>query len=630
MSQYEEFIRLRTYAKWNAEASRRETWDETVDRYESFFTPKVPEALHAQYKKAIRQIRLKKVMPSMRALWSSGEALENHNVAGYNCAYTPIEHSKRLSEILYILLCGAGCGFSVERQYINQLPEIPTLQAASDKRFIKVADSKEGWAEAYAFLIKALYKGIVPAWDLSGIRAEGSLLKTFGGRASGPEPLDRLFKYTVDLFKQAAGRKLNSLEIHDLVCYIASIVMCGGVRRSATISLSNRTDTRLRDAKKGDYHEFYPNRVYANNSIAYTERPDLTDFMDEWLALIRSGSGERGIFNRIASEQVAGRNGRREVHEDFGTNPCSEIILRPQQFCNLTEVVIRESDSLTDLTEKVKFATILGVIQSTMTDFQFLSKEWKENCDEERLLGVSLTGIMDHPVLNKTNDSAREWLRAMKDTAIKVAKKWSTKLEIAMPAAITCVKPSGTVSQLVNSSSGIHPRHSEYYVRRVRIARTDPLCSFLKEKTTIPCHPENGTVEATATTFVFEFPIQAPKDAVLKENFSAMQSLEHWLMLQDAWCEHKPSVTISVRDDEWMDVGAWVYKNFSNLSGVSFLPYHGGNYSLMPLEEINQREYLSRLQAIGDFNFNELASYEASDNTEGSREYACTGGSCEL
>jgi ribonucleoside-diphosphate reductase alpha chain len=630
---YSEFIYKRTYSRWIWDQQRRERWEETVDRYFDFFRDKVPTNLQRSFDKAREFVLEKKIMPSMRALWSAGPALENDNIAGYNCAYVVIDRVKALSEIMYILMNGCGAGFSVERQYINNLPEIPAVINKCDETLV-FEDSKFGWADGFRRFLEGLYMGKEMDTDFTLIRPKGAILKTFGGRASGPEPLKRLIEFTIQTFHNAKGRKLSSLEVHDLACYTASIVVVGGVRRSASISLSNLSDQRMMKAKEGQFWMSTPYRQLANNSVAYTERPEVTIFMEEWGRLIKSGAGERGIFNREGAKNIAALNGRRDPNWDFGTNPCSEIILRPNQFCNLSEVVVRYSDKLNDLTEKVKFATILGVLQSTLTDFKFLDEDWKKNCDEERLLGVSLTGIMDHPVLSneKKAEKASDWLESMKTTAINIAEKWSRNLGINMPAAITAIKPSGTVSQLVNTSSGIHPRYSMYYIRRVRVSKTDPICQFLIDKG-VNHNPEleQGTVDECSTV-VFDFPIKSPtKRATFRNDKTALAQLEHWRVMQIAWCEHKPSITCYVREDEWLEVGAWVYKNWDIVSGISFLPYDTGIYQLPPYEEITEEEYKELVKEFPrNINFEDLNIYESEDYTVGAQELACSAGGCEL
>jgi ribonucleoside-triphosphate reductase len=633
-SVYQEFIYTRTYSRWLEDQKRRETWDETVNRYRDYFLEgcrgigktAMTTALFMEACEAIRNLQ---VMPSMRALWTAGPALEVDNVAGYNCSYTVIDKPIRFAEILYILMNGTGVGFSTERQYINQLPDVPTFGELG--RSIIFEDSKIGWAEGYQEVIQALYWGCDVSCDYSKIRPKGSRLKTFGGRASGPEPLKDLVEFTRKTFKAAQGRKLNSLECYDIVCKIANCVVAGGVRRSATINLSNLSDMRMRHAKEGQFWLENPQRFLSNNSVAYTEKPDMRAFMEEWLSLIESRSGERGIVNRpgltVSSPE------RRKKDPEFGVNPCGEIILRPFQFCNLTEVVVRPSDDLKTLCEKVRYATILGCLQSTLTDFKFLSPEWKQNCEEERLLGVSLTGLMNHPVLQKVTPTdgewAADWLQFMKQTAIDTAKEWSEILGINMPTAITCVKPSGTVSQLVGSSSGMHAMWSPYFIRRVRVNIHDATAKLLMAKG-IPCNPEVGQTWADCDTVVFDFPMKSPEGSTYRNDITAIGQLNYWKMLKQNWCEHNPSVTIYVKDNEWLEVGAWVYKNWDIVGGISFLPMDGGVYDLAPYEEITKEKYEELIKSFPTFDFTDLAKYEKEDESQGAREFACVGGACEL
>jgi ribonucleoside-triphosphate reductase len=633
---YQNFIFYRTYARWLEDKKRRETWDETVDRYRGYFVKKIANKpdLCSQYLKACEAIRNLQVMPSMRSLWTAGPALDADNIAGYNCAYTVIDKPIRFGEILYILMNGTGVGFSTERQYINQLPEVPFLKPITEyEPIVKIVfeDSKFGWAKGYQQVTNALYQGRDMECDYSLLRPKGSRLKTFGGRSSGPEPLRELVEFTRKIFKQAQGRKLNSLECYDIVCKIANCVVVGGVRRSATINLSNLSDMRMRHAKEGQFWLENPQRFLSNNSVAYTEKPDMRAFMEEWLALIESRSGERGIVNRQSLQLNV--PSRRENPWDYGVNPCGEIILRPFQFCNLTEVVVHPSDTLEDLCTKVKYATILGCLQSTLTDFKFLSPEWKKNCEEERLLGVSLTGLMEHPVLQSYSlleqDNAWDWLQFMKQTSLDTAKKWSEALGINMPTAITCVKPSGTVSQLVDSSSGLHPVFSPYYIRRVRVTSTDPLAKLLLAKG-VPANPEVGTTWGNCNTIVFDFPQKAPEGSVFRNDRTALEQLEYWKMLKQYWCEHNPSCTIYVKDHEWLQVGSWVYANWDLIGGLSFLPYDGGSYELAPYEEITKEKHEELIKEFPELDFNELTKYELEDESEGAREYACSGGACEL
>jgi ribonucleoside-diphosphate reductase alpha chain len=564
------------------------------------------------------------VMPSMRALMTAGEALSRDNVAGFNCAYLPIDHPKAFDEMMYVLMCGTGVGFSVERQYIQKLPEVAEELHDTDT-VIHVADSKIGWAKAYRELISMLFAGQVAKWDVSGVRASGEPLKTFGGRASGPEPLIDLFQFTVEVFRGSIGRKLSSIECHDLCCKIAQVVVVGGVRRSALISLSNLTDDRIRRCKSGQWWVDNPQRGLSNNSACYTEKPDFEAFLNEWKSLYESRSGERGVFSRVASQRQAAKNGRRDATVDFGTNPCSEIILRPYQFCNLSEVVVRPEDTLNTLKEKVKTAAILGTLQATLTNFRYLRKIWQDNTEEEALLGVSLTGIMDHPIMSgrKKQAELKQWLTELKEEAIKTNKEWAERLGINVSTAITAVKPSGTVSQLVDSASGIHPRYSEQYVRRVRADARDPLCGVL-EAAGVPVEDD----VMSATTKVFSFPVKSPKDAIVATDMGAMEQLKLWEIYQDYWCEHKPSMTCYYRDDEFLEVGQWLYNKFDKVSGISFLPYAEHSYQQAPYEPVDKVTYSN---LVADFPKSiEWNVSEASDMTEGSQQLACTGNSCEI
>lgn len=630
-SDYTEFIYKRTYSKWDWNKGRREEWSETINRYADFMKENIPTKLHPKLEKCRQAIEQKKVMPSMRSLWSAGPALEKNHIANYNCCYLQIDRPKAFAETLYILLCGTGVGFSVERQFIVNLPNVPCTLNEIDKEIV-FEDSKEGWAVGFNELINYLYEGFIPKSDLSKIRPEGAILKTFGGRASGPRPLKRLIDFTVNLFKNAKGRKLNSLECHDLVCCICDAVVVGGVRRSSAISLSNLSDNRMKHAKDGAFWDTHPYRMLANNSVAYTEKPDMTTFMEEWLSLARSGTGERGIFNREACENIVQGIGRRNTNVDWGCNPCSEIILRPNSFCNLTEVVVRPNDTLHSLCEKVKLATLLGVIQSTFTDFPFIDSSFQYNCDEERLLGVSLTGVCDHPVLSNFLEEKRlaDWLNTMKLTAIESATKYSKVMGIKMPAAITCIKPSGTVSQLVDSSSGIHLRHSPYYIRRVRSSRMDPISSFLIDSG-VHYNPEVGFTYDSTNTWVFDFYTKSPKSSKFRYEVSALEQLNFWKLYQIHWCEHKPSYTCYVKDDEWLEVGAWIFKNWDIVSGISFLPYDGGVYQLAPFEEITKEKYEEEvIFNPSKLDWSKFSTYETSDFTEGAKEFACTGNTCGI
>jgi ribonucleoside-triphosphate reductase len=628
---YQSFIATSRYARWLDKENRRETWVETVDRYilnvvESKVTDNETVFAIAD---AIRSLD---VMPSMRALMTAGPALARDNTSGYNCSYLPVDDPKSFDEAMFILLCGTGVGFSVERQYISKLPEVPELFQSED--IIVVHDSKEGWAKALRKLIAMLYAGEIPTWDVSKVRPAGAKLKTFGGRASGPAPLVDLFNFTIALFKGAQGRKLSSIECHDLMCKIGEVVVVGGVRRSAMISLSNLSDDRMRHAKSGSWWEKNGQRALANNSVAYTEKPDMETFMREWLSLVESKSGERGIFSRPASKKQALKNGRRDANYDFGTNPCSEIILRPYQFCNLTEVVVRATDTLKDLEKKVKLATILGTIQSTYTSFPYLRKIWQKNTEDERLLGVSLTGIMDNRLLIDDDMAlacegmaVAKILEHLKNVAVATNAEWAGRLGIPASAAITCVKPSGTVSQLVDSASGIHARHSAYYIRTVRGDNKDPLTQFMKDQG-IPSEPD---VMKPDSTTVFSFPMKSPTGAVTRNDMTAIEQLELWLTYQRHWCEHKPSITVTVRDTEWMEVGAWVYKHFDEVSGVSFLPHSDHTYQQAPYQEISEREYLDALANMPErIDWSRLSEYEMEDTSKGTSTFACAGGSCEI
>ena len=624
MTDYMAFIHTSRYARWLEEENRRETWEETVDRYISnLVVGRADPKTTMEIEEAILGLE---IMPSMRALMTAGPALERDNTAGYNCSYLPVDDPKSFDEAMFILLCGTGVGFSVERQYIQKLPEVPDqLFVAED--VIVVHDSKEGWAKSFRKLVAMLYAGEIPTWDTSKVRKAGAKLKTFGGRASGPAPLEDLFRFTVAMFKGAQGRKLSSIECHDLMCKIGEVVVVGGVRRSAMISLSNLSDDRMRHAKSGNWWEGQGQRALANNSVAYTEKPDMETFMREWLSLVESKSGERGIFSRPASKKQANKSGRRNADYDFGTNPCSEIILRPYQFCNLTEVVVRATDSLEDLERKVTLATILGTIQSTYTHFPYLRKIWQKNTEEERLLGVSLTGIMDSKLLGPTNAGLDKTLKRLKDVAVATNAEWAERLGIPASAAITCVKPSGTVSQLVDSASGIHARHSAYYIRTVRGDNKDPLTQFMKDQG-IPSEPD---VMKPDSTTVFSFPQKSPQGAITRNDMTAIEQLELWLTYQRNWCEHKPSVTVTVREQEWMEVGAWVYKYFDEVSGVSFLPHSDHTYQQAPYQDCSEREYLDALALMPErIDWTKLSDYEKEDMTKSSQTFACSSGVCEI
>jgi ribonucleoside-triphosphate reductase len=676
MSNYMQFIAISRYARWLEDENRRENWGETVDRYmRNVVMPSLVrntawpdlkvdwieggQELYNEIEQAILGLE---VCGSMRSLMTAGAAAERDNTCMYNCAYLAVDNVVAFDEAMFILLCGTGVGFSVERQSVSKLPDVPQVFNPSGDTIV-VDDSKEGWAKALRKVVKTLYAGELPQWDVSKVRPAGAKLKTFGGRASGPAPLIDLFNFVTSIFKGAAGRKLSSIECHDIMCKIGEVVVVGGVRRSAMISLSNLSDDRMRHAKGGSWWETAGHRALANNSVAYTEKPDAMSFMREWVALAESGSGERGIFNRVASKVQAAKNGRREVYKgvspsalvtwvdengnrtgppkeewDFGTNPCSEIILRPNQFCNLTEVVVRATDSFDDLKRKVRLATILGTIQATYTKFPYLRKIWADNTEEERLLGVSLTGIMDHPALNNSTfglNTMGDWmdtnlkdvLDKLKQIAIETNKEWAEKLGIPQSAAITCVKPSGTVSQLVDSASGIHTRYSPYYIRTVRGDNKDPITEFMIAQG-IPNEPD--VMKPDGTT-VFSFPTKSPDGAIVTSDMSAIQQLEMWLTYQRHWCEHKPSVTISIRPDEWFDVGAFVYKHFDEMSGVSFLPFSEHTYQQAPYQEITKEAYDAALELMPkSIDWTKLSEYETEDHTKGSSTFACVGGTCEI
>ena len=640
---YQEYIHLSRYARWDYDKGRRETWDETVERYFNFFSEwleekhdyKLENGERTELENAVKEL---KVMPSMRCLMTAGPALKKENTAGYNCSYVKIDSPRSFDEILYVLMNGTGVGFSVEEEYTAQLPVVPDELYETDTTII-VADSKLGWAKAFKELVSLLYGGHIPKWDVSKVRPAGSPLKTFGGRASGPEPLVDLFNFTINTFRNATGRKLRPVECHDIVCKTAEIVVVGGVRRSALISLSDLNDREMRFAKSGQWWEQDVQRALANNSVNYKEKPDVGTFMREWLSLYDSKSGERGIYNGLSAKRAVERLNeryrdgsgdyirRRDAREDFGTNPCSEIILRSREFCNLSEVVVRRRDTRESLKAKVKHATILGTFQSTLTEFKYLSREWKRNCDEERLLGVSLTGIMDNPLTNGSKNGLKELLEELRDVAYETNKEWADRLGIPHAAAITCVKPSGTVSQLVDSASGIHARHNPFYIRTVRADNKDPLCKLMQEMG----FPNEPDVTKPDHTTVFSFPMKSPKDAVFRMDMSALEQLELWKTYQESWCEHKPSVTISVKEDEWVDVAAWVYENFDSISGISFLPFSEHVYRQAPYQDCTEEEYNEALEQMPkNVDWAELSKYESQDYTVSSQELACVAGGCEV
>jgi len=622
---YQNFIALSRYARWKEDEQRRENWGETVDRYFNYMSDHLKKNYSYTITKALKdklteQIMSLGVMPSMRALMTAGPALDRCHVGGYNCSYIPVDSPRSFDECMYILMCGTGVGFSVERESVDKLPVV-NEHFEKSSTIIKVADSRPGWARALRELISLLYAGQVPTWDVSEVRPAGARLKTFGGRASGPAPLVELFQFCIQKFEGAKGRRLFPIECHDLMCKIGEVVVVGGVRRSALISLSNLGDDQMRHAKSGQWWENEGQRALANNSVAFKGKPEMGTFMREWTSLYESKSGERGIFNRQAAKVKASENGRREIDHEFGCNPCSEIILRPYQFCNLTEVVCRATDDLASLTEKVRMATILGTLQSTLTSFKYLRKIWKDNTEEERLLGVSLTGILDNNIWTE------EVLSILREVAVETNKKMAKDLGIPQSTAITCVKPSGTVSQLVDSASGIHARHNDYYIRTVRGDNKDPLTQFMKESG-IPNEP---CVMKPDSTTVFSFPMKSPSGAVTRTQMSAIEQLEYWLMFQRHWCEHKPSVTVSVKEDEWMDVGAWVYKNFDEVSGISFLPFSDHTYAQAPYQDIDETKYYALSSEMPEsIDWSKLADYEKEDTTSGGRELACTADACEV
>lgn len=630
MDLYQQYIHISRYSRWRDDLGRRETWEETVQRYVDFFDQKTggvhTEILNGKVKNYILNL---KVMPSMRALMTAGQALERENLAGFNCSYLAVNTKRSFSEALYILMCGTGVGFSCERQDIAKLPAVPDELVKTDS-VIAVADSKKGWAKAYHALLSHLWNGDIPNVDYSKVRPAGERLKVFGGRASGPEPLDRLFKFTIETFQKARGAKLNSLEVHDLMCMIGEIVVVGGVRRSALISLSNLSDQRMRDAKAGQWWSDNPQRGLANNSVAYTEKPSAEIFMEEWLALVKSKSGERGIFNRQAAANQAAKWGRRTADHSYGCNPCSEIILRDKQLCNLSEVIIREDDTLETLREKVEVATILGTLQATLTDFKFVSEAWARNTAEEALLGVSLTGIMDNKLMSgaQGTEQLTNVLNELRDHARSVNNEWANTLGINASTSITCVKPSGTVSQLCNTASGIHARHNHNYIRTVRVDKKDPLYDFMKDRGFVT----EDDVMRPDSTAVVSFAIESPSTAVTRDQVTAMQALELWLLYQREWCEHKPSVTVTVRDEEWLTVGAWVYEHFDEVSGISFLPHTDHTYQQAPYQDMTRDEFVKwqEKHPMPSVDWTELSEFEKTDNTTGMQTLACTGGSCEI
>ena len=632
MSDYQNIIALSRYARWIDNKGRRETWEETVHRlldfYKKFLKDKHKVILTPEiYTDLYTAIVSLNVMPSMRAMMTAGPALERNHIAAYNCAYLPVDSPRAFDECLYILMHGTGVGFSVERQYTNDLPKIPETFEDSETTII-VQDSKEGWHRGYKELINLLYAGRIPKWDMSRVRSAGARLKTFGGRASGPDPLHDLFTFTVNSFRKAVGRKFSSIECHDLICKVADVVVVGGVRRSALISLSNLSDDRMRHAKSGSWWETDPQRALSNNSVCYTEKPDIGTFMREWVALYDSKSGERGIFNRQAAQVQAAKYERREKDIQYGTNPCSEIILRPKQFCNLSEVVVTDTDDMQTLEKKIELATILGTIQSCFTSLKGLSSQWTKNTEEERLLGVSLTGIMDNAMMsNRTKDDLGSILNSLREHAVRINKLWAKKLGIEPSAAITCVKPSGTVSQLVNAASGIHPRHNKYYIRTIRADKKDPLTQFLMDQG----FPYEAATEKADSTVVFSFPMKAPSKAITRQDITAVEHLKLWKLYADYWCEHKPSITVSVQETEWLQIANFVYDNFDSMSGVSFLPMTKHTYKQAPYQDITKEQWQAALIDMPiSVDWEALAAYETEDTTVGSQEFACTANACEV
>lgn len=630
MDLYQEVVHKTRYARWIYDEGRRETWDETVDRLHNFWFAYITDNYGCDMEKfrilreAMLYIKRMEIMPSMRTMMTAGKALEEEHIAAYNCAYLPVDSINSLAEILHILMCGTGVGFSVENKYVDRLPVVgPIVDSPHSYTF---DDSRSGWSNGYLSYLRSLYNGVSPILDYTKIRKAGSPLRTFGGRASGPIPLNRLCQFTKTLFKRAEGRKLSSLEVHDLVCEIASAVIVGGVRRSALISLSDLSNTSMAIAKRGDWWEVYPNRRYANNSAVFEGRPTSAEFLTEWNNLYESRSGERGFFNREAANKKVKANGRRDPDLQWGTNPCSEIILRPNEFCNLSEVVVRPYDDSITLRRKVELATFIGCLQSTLIDFNFIGSKWRDNCNNERLLGVSLTGIMDHHILSNPSDRTAIELARLRDHAVNTAKVYAKDLGIKTPVAVTCVKPSGTVSSLVNSASGLHARWSPYYIRSIRQSVNDPVTRLL-----IEAGVPHEQAEGDPSTEVFYFPQKSPEGAKTRNEVTAMQQLEHWKMLNDHWCEHKPSITVTLRDHEWEPAGDWVWNNFDELSGLAFLPHDGGSYNQAPLQECTREEYEHALAEMpSHINWSRLYEYEGEDHTTASQEYACVGGQCEI
>lgn len=628
---YRNFIHISRYARWIESEGRRETWVETVDRYMNFMKNYLVENYNYDTNdKTFEEIRNAivnhQIMPSMRALMTAGPALERDHIAAYNCSFIAVDSLRAFDEAMYILMNGTGVGFSVEQKYIDQLP-IVADEFFPTATTIVVEDSKLGWAKAFKELNALLVQGQVPNWDMSKVRPSGARLKTFGGRASGPEPLDALFKFTVDLYKGAAGRRLKPVEAHDLMCKVAEVIVVGGVRRSALISLSNLDDFEMAKAKSGQWWMDQPHRALANNSAVYNHKPNTAQFLREWRNLYESKSGERGIYNMDSVRKHIDKFDRRDSSKVMGTNPCGEILLRPNEFCNLTEVVIDAKDSAEDLLNKVRLATILGTWQSTLTNFKYIRKSWKDNCEEERLLGVSLTGIFGNKITGTNNTALASYLDKMRLLALSTNLDEANKLGINPSASITCVKPSGTVSQLTGVSSGIHPWYAPYYIRTVRGDNKDPLTSFLKDAG-IPNEPD---VTKPLDTTVFSFPIKAPNNAVFTKDLTAIDHLEIWKTYRNHWTEHNPSVTVNVHEDEWVDVASWVYKNFDDIGGISFLPASDHVYKQAPYQEISKEEYEKMVAELpSNIDWSVLSLYEKVDSTTGSQELACTAGACDI
>ena len=630
---YENFIALSRYARWIEKENRRETWQETVDRYFDFMIIQLREKHgYVPNDKDLRDLREavfnRNVMPSMRSVMTAGPALERENVSGYNCAFLPVDNARSFDEAMYILMCGTGVGFSVEYKYINKLPSLPETLEKSNT-VIAVGDSKEGWAKAYRELLGLLWAGQIPQIDISKVRPSGARLKTMGGRSSGPQPLVNLFDFTIQIFKNALGRQLKPIECHDMMCKIGEVVVVGGVRRSAMISLSNINDIEMAQAKAGNWWEKNSQRALSNNSVAYSRKPEMQQFIAEWKSLYDSKSGERGIYNVAAAQAQAAKYGRRSPDIHYGTNPCSEIILRPYQFCNLSEVVLREDDTPESVAKKVRLASILGTWQSTLTDFKYIRKIWKDNTEEERLLGVSLTGQFGNKFFSGQDGTKKlaDTLDRLREYAVEINIEEAEKIGIPASAAVTCVKPSGTVSQLVGVSSGMHAWHSDYYIRTVRGSKGDPISKFLKDAGI----PTEDDAMKPNETYVFSFPVKAPSNAITRDKLTAIQQLDIWLIYQRHWCEHKPSITVSVKEDEWMEVGAWVYKNFDEVSGISFLPYSDHTYVQAPYQEVDKKSYDALVAKMPpSINWDALSLYELEDSTTGSQALACVSGECEI